>query len=117
MASWLTLYLAANPEWKERVLTQTRSFVAKYAPLNGSLSSRLAHLPPKVWEEEMSVLDVCLKETIRINTTGACLRRVVPTHTGEDVIFQGKKLSVGTFVACPITDPHLNPNIYTDPET
>lgn len=108
MASWLTLYLAANREWKERVLTQTRSFVAKYAPLNGSLSSRLAHLP-KVWEEEMSALDVY--------TTGVCLRRVVPTHTGEDVIFQGKKLSFGTFVACPITDPHLNPNIYTNPET
>lgn len=116
MASCLTLYLAANREWKERVLTQTRSFVAKYAPLNRSLSSRLAHLP-KVWEEEMSALDVCLKETIRINTTGVCLRRVVPTHTGEDVIFQGKKLSFGTFVACPITDPHLNPNIYTNPET
>lgn len=117
MASWITLYLAMNPEWKEKVLAETRSFVAKYVKPNSgaSLSAQLAQLPPQVWEEEMNALDLCLRETIRITITGSFLRRVVPTGEGGDVMFQGKKVSPGTFLALPMTSSHLNPDIYSEP--
>ena len=123
MASWVTLYLGVNPLWKEKVLNQTRNFITKYArpDSKASLSSQLAQVPPKVWEEEMSALDLCLRETIRLTLTGTMLRRVLPSSQGnddaEDVIFSGKKVSPGSFVAYPVTDPHLDPEIYTDPET
>ena len=122
MACWLMLYLGANPVWKEKVLSQTRSFVTKYANAGSkaSLSSQLAQVPPKVWEEEMSALDLCLRETIRLTLTGTTFRRVMPSGQGTDdagdVVFKGKKVSPGSFVAYPVTDPHLDPQIYTNPE-
>ena len=117
MASWITLYLAVNPEWKEKVLSETRSFVAKYVKPNSgtSLSAQLAQLPPQVWEEEMHALDQCLRETIRITITGTFLRRVDPTEEGGDIVFDGKKVSPGTFLAFPVTSTHLDPDIYSDP--
>ena len=125
MASWVTLYLGANPSWKEKVLDQTRNFVTKYTSTgsgaSASLSSQLALIPAKVWEEEMSALDLCLRETIRLTLTGTMLRRVLPPGRGnddaEDVVFKGRKASSGSFVAYPVTDAHLDPQIYTDPDT
>ena len=125
MASWVTLYLGANPSWKEKVLDQTRSFVKKYASAgsgaSASLSSQLALIPAKVWEEDMSTLDLCLRETIRLTLTGTMLRRVLPpgrsNDDAEDVVFKGRKVSPGSFVAYPVTDAHLDPQIYTDPDT
>ena len=125
MASWVTLYLGANPSWREKVLNQTRDFVTKYASTgsgaSASLSSQLALVPAKVWEEDMSALDLCLRETIRLTLTGTMLRRVLPPGRGnddaEDVVFEGRKVSPGSFVAYPVTDAHLDPQIYTDPDT
>lgn len=119
MSSWLTLYLGTNPEWKNKVLAETRTFIAKYVKpgSTASLSEQLAQVPPQVWEDEMSVLDICLRETIRIVMTGSALRRALPNADGEpDIAFGGKMVKPGTFLAYPVTTVHLDPSIYPDPE-
>ena len=40
----------------------------------------------------------------------------VAVDDAGDVVFKGKKVSPGSFVAYPVTDPHLEPQIYTNPE-
>ncbi|KAH8115445.1 cytochrome P450 [Phellopilus nigrolimitatus] len=115
MASWLLLFLAVNPEWKTKVLAELREFVSKYTDSTGSMSSQLAQLPPQVWEEEMAVIDMCLRETIRFVMTGTALRRVLPAQDGEDMSFEGHKAPPGTFLAYLVNSVHHDPEIYPDP--
>ncbi|KAH8102335.1 cytochrome P450 [Phellopilus nigrolimitatus] len=115
MSSWLLLFLAVNPEWKTKVLAELREFVSKYTDSTGSMSSQLAQLPPQVWEEEMAVIDLCLRETIRFVMSGSLLRRVLPAQDGEDMSFEGHKASPGTFLAYSVNSIHHDPEIYPDP--
>ncbi|KAH8114660.1 cytochrome P450 [Phellopilus nigrolimitatus] len=115
MSSWLLLFLAVNPEWKTKVLAELREFVSKYTDSTGSMSSQLAQLPPQVWEEEMAVIDLCLRETIRFVMSGSLLRRVLPAQDGEDMSFEGHKASPGTFLAYSVNSVHHDPEIYPDP--
>ena len=119
MSSWLVLFLGENPEWKAKALAEVRRFVDTYADKDGghgesSLSSKLAQIPPKVWEDEMPVLDDCLRETIRIAMTGTMLRRVVK-DTDPNMSVEGHQLKRGTFLAYHLASAHHNPDIYPDP--
>lgn len=122
MTSWLVLYLGSNAEWRNKVLRQSRAFVAKYATQHSfdggqpvSLVNQLAQLGPHVWDEEMSELDLCLRETMRIVMTGSAVRLVKPGRKNEGVEFKGQKVKPGTFLAHPMTSVHLDPAIYPDP--
>ena len=116
MSSWIILYLHANPTWKAKATAEVRSFIAKHGeekPEN--LFEQLSKVPPEIWEDEMPILDVCLRETIRMTLSGASLRRVMPKATTP--IINGHQLQPGSFVAYPIADAHLNPDIYSNPHT
>lgn len=118
MSSWLVLYFAENAEWKEKALKEIRSFVAQYASKEEgqSLAQQLSQIPSQVWEDEMPVLDQCLRETIRRSMTGATLRRVMQDGDEDpNLVIEGKKLKKGQFLAYHITGTHHNPEIYTDP--
>lgn len=108
----MTLFLHTNPTWKAKATAEVQAFVAKYATGGGlRLAEQLAQVPPEVWDEEMPVLDVCLRETIRIVQTGAFLRR----NVGADMRFGGHKVAPGTFVAMGVSSPHHDPAIYPEP--
>lgn len=106
--------MQVNPEWKAKAVAEVRSFITKYAQKGtDSVSEQLSQVPPQAWEDEMPVLEVCLRETIRITLTGGALRRVMPKASTP--AFNGHKLQPGSFVAYPIADVHHNPDIYPDP--
>lgn len=115
MASWIPIFLAFNSEWKERVLAELRTFMTKHSEASTgskSLSEQLGKVPPSAWEQELPVVDMCIRETIRVVMTGVLLRR----SFGEDVKFGQNKVQPGTFVGFPLTSVHHDPKIYSNPE-
>ena len=75
------------------------------------LHQRLASIHISAWEEEMPVLDLIIRETLRINKTGLSLRR----NLLEDITFSGGLVKPGDFVAYSFADVHLNAEIYSRP--
>lgn len=75
---------------------------------------QLNQLPLGAWEQGFPLIDMCLRESIRIQLLGTTFRknisgRSIPTGTGDEVI------PPGAFVTYAIADTHLDPDIYTDP--
>lgn len=59
-----------------------------------SLSDQLATLPIEAWESEFPMLDLCLKETIRVQGQGVFQRRNV---SGQDITIGGEVVPNGAF--------------------
>ena len=59
----------------------------------------------------MPVLDLIIRETVRINLNGLSLRR----NLLEDLTFSGGLVKPGDFIAYSLADVHLNPEIYLRP--
>jgi sterol 14-demethylase len=78
-----------------------------------SIAERLASIPISAWEDEMPLLDACIRETVRMNVTGAALRRNLQD---DDLHVEGRVIEKGSFIAYCFADVHLNSKIYPNPE-
>lgn len=76
------------------------------------LHKRLSTIPVTAWEDEMPVLELVIRETLRLIIVGVSIRRSVL----EDTIISDTVLKKGDFIVYPIADTHLNPEIYSEPE-
>ncbi|KAG8743134.1 hypothetical protein FRC10_000351 [Ceratobasidium sp. 414] len=68
MAAWVFILLDQTPEWRAKVTQELKSLLNKYAPLSGNYASaaeRFSDAPLEAWENEMPILEDCLRETIR----------------------------------------------------
>ena len=106
--------LAIRPEWREKCKKEIRDLLSRY--LDSSLSSaplheKLAAIPVSAWEDELPILEACIRESHRIVLTGVALRRNVREEIkiGEQVVRRGD------FLAYSVTDVHLNPEYYPEP--
>lgn len=116
IASWILLFLHASPDWKGKAIAEVQSFITKYTPTSSpssDLGSLLARIPPEVWDEEMPVLDLCLRETIRMVMSGSALRRVMTNTLAVDGVPVGR----GAFLTYLMSDAHFDPEIYINPIT
>ncbi|KAF9457598.1 cytochrome P450 [Collybia nuda] len=113
VSCWTLLFLTHNPEWKQKVEKEVQSLIVKHTNTISSepLHQRLAAIPISAWEDEMPVLGVVIRETIRLVLNGAALRR----NVHGDLHMAGKIIPKGNFVTYPLYDAHLNSNIYTNP--
>ncbi|KAG9090394.1 hypothetical protein FS749_000590 [Ceratobasidium sp. UAMH 11750] len=114
MSAWIFIYLDQAPEWRVKVVQELQSLLDKYAPVSRGYTSaaeRFSDIPPNAWENEMPVLELCLRETIRMIVSGATLRRVV--H--GDVEVEGKVIPNGSFLVYLTGETHNDPNIYPEP--
>ncbi|KAF8604864.1 cytochrome P450 [Ceratobasidium sp. AG-I] len=114
MSAWIFIFLDQEPEWRDKVINELRSLLETYAPASesyGTLAERLSRIPPQAWENEMPVLETCLRETIRLILSGAALRRV----TQGPVEISGKTIPNGTFLTYLVGETHTNPSIYPNP--
>lgn len=116
MSSWMVLYLHMHPEWKAKATAEVHEFMHKYTESSqdghSDLVSRLSHIPPEIWDEEMPVLDACLRETIRMVFSGAAIRRVM----SDGVVIDGVHLEKGSFVAYQAKRAHFNEDVWEEPE-
>ena len=89
---------------------------AKYSTdKTAPLVEQLAQLPVEAWESAFPVLDLCLRDSIRLQMLGTAFRKNVsgkpiPTGHGDEVI------PPGAFVTYHLGDIHLDPAVYKEPE-
>ena len=115
MASWMPYFLASNPTWKLKTVTEVKRILSKYSQASetSSLLSKLSNIPPEAWEEEMPTLDLCLRETIRLVFSTVLLRKNI--NMGPGLHVQGKQVDSGGFLVYPPTEAHHNPDIFPEP--
>lgn len=113
LACWALLYLSLHREWKEKVSREVNALIQTHTDITSSdpLHKRLSVIPVSAWEEGMPSLDLVIRETLRLTMNGALLRRNIL----EDLEITGKRLPKGHFLAYPLSDAHLNPDIYKNP--
>ncbi|KDQ54410.1 hypothetical protein JAAARDRAFT_135628 [Jaapia argillacea MUCL 33604] len=112
---WILLFLAANPDWQSKVRAEVNSLMDKHTDPTSSdpLHKRLSTIPVPAWEDSLPVLDMVIRETIRIIlSNGTTLRRNIhgDLRVGSHIIEKG------SFMAYNVGDAHMNPEFYPDPE-
>jgi sterol 14-demethylase len=111
---WALLYLACNPEWRAKVKAEIDELIAKHTDTTSTepLHKRLSAIPVAAWEDEMPIVDVVIRETIRLTQNSTMLRR----NVNEEMQIDGHKIAKGEFIAFSVYDSHMNPNFYDRPE-
>ncbi|KAH8724461.1 cytochrome P450 6A1 [Phaeosphaeriaceae sp. PMI808] len=114
-AAWVLCFLAASPEWLSKTQQEIQEVAAKYArDPNAPLRNQLDDIPLEAWESEFPVVDMCLRDSIRLNLLGTAMRKnisgkAIPTGNGNEII------PPDAIVTYAIADIHLDPEIYSDP--
>ena len=113
IACWALVYLSFHDEWKAKAKAEVDALVNKHTTnsSNEPLHGRLGSIHVSAWEDEMPILDLIIRETVRISLTSTVLRRNIL----EGVTFSGGLVKPGDFVAYSLADVHLNPEIYSRP--
>ncbi|KAF9644106.1 cytochrome P450 [Thelephora ganbajun] len=114
ISCWMLTDLAVHPEWKEKCKNEIRDLLSRH--LGDSLSSatlceKLGAIPISAWEDELPIIDACIRESQRIYITGVTLRR----NLREDMKFGAHVVKRGDFLAYALGDVHLNPEYYPEP--
>jgi cytochrome P450 len=109
--------LAKNKEWHDKVNREVQDTANRYSPDSTlPLKDRLMHVPLEAWESEFRAIDLCLKETIRLQMSGCAFRY---NRSNKDIPLGGSSGEVipqGAFVAMAAGDMHYNSDIYTHPD-
>src|SRR5262249_33060742 len=90
-------YMAANPRWVAETRKEIWASVEKYTPGDKSpLPDRLAKIPLEGWENDFPTMELCLRESIRLQLPGAAFRR---NNAGKEVRINDKEvIPPGAFV-------------------
>ncbi|EON68791.1 hypothetical protein W97_08049 [Coniosporium apollinis CBS 100218] len=114
-ACYVLCYLAQNPHWLSEARKEITAAGAKHSTNpDQPLVEQLASLSLEAWETEFPLLDMCLRDSIRLQLLGTAFRRNVSGHAikiGTEVIPNG------AFATYHLDDVHQDPAIYPDPET
>ena len=100
-------FLAYQPEWQDKVRKELYEVVETYASPESKgrpVEERLTTLPLEVWETKFPSVDLCLKESIRLNLWGCGYRR---NNTNTPVEIPGSKgeiIPAGQFAAYHFAD-------------
>ncbi|KAI9438629.1 cytochrome P450 [Lactarius indigo] len=117
-SSWLITYLGCHPRWRDEARAEVESLILSHSretvsasdsPL--SSSTVLSSIPLSAWENETPVMDMLIRETLRIAQPHTAMRR----NVGPETYIDGKVIPTGTLVVYPFSDVHLNPALYPDP--
>ena len=78
------------------------------------IMDQLAQLPIEAWEQEFPLIDLCLRESIRLQLLGTAFRKnisgkSIPTGKSDEII------PPGAFVTYHLGDIHLDPKVYKEP--
>lgn len=117
-AAWMIVYLSNNQHWLQLAREEVQAVADRHCPDSSlALVDRLMQVPIEAWESEFPTIDLCLKETIRMQLAGSAFRknisgRPIPLNKdGTEVI------PPDAYAAFAVADIHYNPEIYTDHNT
>jgi len=113
--TWLLVILASNPEWKAKCREEIDGAVARHRTSPGqSVHDVLESLTLEQWETEFPVVDVCLKEAMRVAMPGAVFRK---NTSGFDIPIgdTGEVIPAGSFATYIQDEVHMDDKYYPDP--
>jgi cytochrome P450 len=116
-AAYALCYLATSPEWLARIRAEVQEATGKYgtkAP-NASLLDKLSSLSLEVGESEFPLIQLCLRDSIRLNMHGVFVRKnlsicSIPTGHGDEII------PPGSFPIYHVADAHRDSEVWADPD-
>ena len=101
----------------ERVRDEIDSVADRYAPNKDTpLKERLMQLPIEAWEGEFPIIDICLKDSIRLQMPGTAFRK---NTSGVDIPLNKAGTEVipsGAYATYAVSEAHANPEIFENPE-
>lgn len=115
-AAWVVCYLANNDTWMQRVRDEIDQVADRHCPDNSlPMKDRVMRIPIEAWEAEFPIIDLCLKESIRLQLKGTAFRKNL---TNQDIAInkRGEVIPPGAYAALATADIHYDPNIYPEPE-
>ena len=106
--------LAIHPEWREKCKKEIQDLISRH--FDGTLSSatlyeKLAVIPVSAWDDELPILEACIRESQRISFVNVALRR----NLHEDMKIGEQVVKRGDFLAYCLADVQLNPEYYPKP--
>lgn len=104
--------LAIHRDWREKCEKETRDLLSRH--LGDSYSTTLHDLgaiPASAWEDELPILEACIRESQRISITSVALRR----NLRGDIKFGEQVVKLGDFLVYSLADVHMNPECYPEP--
>jgi Cytochrome P450 len=118
-ASWLLLFLGCHPKWRNEARSEVKNLITSHTletisesnSPRDSKSTALSSIPLGAWESETPVLDLLIREALRIAQPHVATRR----NVGPTMYIDGKVIPTGTLVVYPFSSVHLNPALYPDP--
>ncbi|KAI1432137.1 cytochrome P450 6A1 [Xylaria sp. CBS 124048] len=113
-AGYLLINLTQNPEWMKRLRDEVDTSVKRHRTSpSQSRADVLDTLVVEDWESEFPLIDMALRETIRLSLPGTSFRK---NTSGHDIPIgnTGEVIPAGAYAVYPIEDIHFN-NWYADP--
>lgn len=98
-------------EVKKLITSRSLETVSERNSPRDSSSTALSSIPPSAWENETPVLDMLIRETIRLSQAYVASRQ----NVGPEMYIDGKVIPTGALVAYPAANVHLDPALYPDP--
>lgn len=115
--AWVLVYLAHSPEWLERVRQEVETVANRYSSDDSvPLKERLMNVPSDAWENEFSLVDNCLKDSIRLHMPGTAFRK---NTSGADIPLNKAGTEVipkDAFATFAVGSIHYSPDIYENPD-
>ncbi|KAK5994274.1 Cytochrome P450 monooxygenase -like protein [Cladobotryum mycophilum] len=115
IAAWVLAHIAADDEWYGKMRAEVDAAIAKHRLSDDETPvDILQRLSIDEWESEFSLIDLGLRETIRIRLPGATVRRNI---SGKDLVLgnTGVVVPKDGFTMYALADAHLDSSIYKDP--
>lgn len=114
-AAWILVYLAANPHWLSEVRKEVAAVADRYNDdKDAPLVDRLASIPLEAWESEFPLIDLCLRDSIRLQLHGTAFRRNTSGQTIK--LSTGEEIPDGAYATYATADVHYDPEIYPNPD-
>ena len=113
-ACWVLINLAVHPEWREKCKKEIKALFSCHlssSTSSATLNEKLATIPVSAWEDELPILDACIRESQRMTMAGLALRR----NLHGEMRIGGCMVRRGDFLGYSLRDVHLNPRYYPEP--
>ncbi|KAL9097480.1 MAG: hypothetical protein Q9165_000376 [Trypethelium subeluteriae] len=118
-AGAMLAFLAHQPEWQNKVRKEMNDAIEKYAAPDTKgrpVEERLASLPLEIWESKFPAVDLCVKESIRLNLMGCGYRRNISDKPIEIPGSKGEVIPAGHFATYHLADIHMDPYSFPEPQ-
>ena len=113
---YMLAYLTIAPLWMAKVRAEIGDVANKFEKNpKATMTEKIMNIPLSAWDSEFPVIELCLRETIRLTLVGTAFRwnsspQSLPIGRSGEVV------PPRNFAVYHFSDIHRNPNIYKKPQ-